>query len=73
MEVLDLVKRTLAVVSMAAQSAAKECCSEPSSSSPTAYSDTKLMHYATVETEHPYKPSSVKHFKVCVFGKGSLV
>ena len=34
------------------------------SSSSSAYSDTKLLHYATVETDHPYKPASVSHFKV---------
>lgn len=58
MEVVDLVKRVLPVVSAAVQSVAE--ASEDSS----AYSDTKLLHYATVETDHPYKPVSVSHFKV---------
>ena len=69
MEVVDLVKRVLPVVSAAVQSARAgdsgdgEREGEDSSSSST-YSDTKLLHYATVETDHPYKPASVSHFKV---------
>ena len=57
-EVLSLVKRGLGVVSTVAQSATKLSDSSP------LYSDTKSMHYATVETEHPYKPACVKHYKV---------
>ena len=42
--------------SNATNSAGSDACS--------AYSDTSLTHYATVETEHPYKQSSVSHFRV---------
>ena len=55
---LDLVKRTLPVISAAAQSAVEEAGES------SVYSDTKLLHYATVETEHPYKQATVTHFKV---------
>ena len=65
MEVVDLVKRVLPVVSVAVQSVrARDEESERKDSSSTTYSDTKLLHYATVETDHPYKPASVSHFKV---------
>ena len=57
-EVVDLVKRVLPVVSAAVQSITD------SSKDPSVYSDTKLLHYATVETDHPYKPASISHFKV---------
>ena len=61
---VDLVKRVLPVVSVAVQSVrARDEESERKDSS-TTYSDTKLLHYATVETDHPYKPASVSHFKV---------
>ncbi len=73
-EVLDLVKRTLPVVSAAAQFASKVVRPEETASSTVsgsestesacAYSDTSLMHYATVETEHPYKQAAVSHFRV---------
>ena len=55
MEVLSLVKQALGVVSAASQKAA---------SLSNTSSDIKSMHYATVDTEHPYKPASVKYFKV---------
>ena len=42
--------------SNATNSAGSDACS--------AYSDTSLTHYATMETEHPYKQSSVSHFRV---------
>ena len=57
-EVLSLVKRALGVVSLVAQSSVSLSDTSP------LYSDTKSMHYATVETEHPYKPACIKHFKV---------
>ena len=60
------MKRTLPVASAAAQFAGQMM--QPASDSPApsspAYSDTNLMHYATVETEHPYKQAMVHHFKV---------
>ena len=58
-EVVDLVKRVLPVVSAAVQSVTGGEGEDSST-----YSDTKLLHYAIVETEHPYKPASVSHFKV---------
>ena len=66
MEVVDLVKRVLPVVSAAVRSVRagdgdREKAREDDSST---YSDTKLLHYATVESDHPYKPASVSHFKV---------
>ena len=64
-EVVDLVKRVLPVVSAAVQSVrAQDRDGERKDSSPSTYSDTKLLHYATLETDHPYKPASVSHFKV---------
>lgn len=69
-EILDLVKRTLPVASTAAQLAGKVTSlpKDPltitsSESSGSVYSDTNLMHYATVETEHPYKQATVSHFR----------
>ena len=67
MEVVDLVKRVLPVVSAAVQSVRAgegDEESEREDSSSSTYCDTKLLHYATVETDHPYKPASVSHFKV---------
>ena len=67
MEVVDLVRRVLPVVSAAVQSVKaqdKDRDGEREESSSSTYSDTKLLHYATVETDHPYKPASVSHFKV---------
>ena len=68
-EVLDLVKRTLPVASAAAQFASRAVQSagvqQASPAESSTYSDTNLMHYATVETEHPYKQATVSHFKVC--------
>ncbi len=75
MEILDLVKRTLPVVSAAAQFASKvvrpgeasagsDVSGSESTESTRTYSDTNLMHYATVETEHPYKQATVSHFRV---------
>lgn len=58
-EIMDLVKRTLPVVTMA-----MKCLWQSSTEEPGVYSDTKHMHYATVETDHPYKPASVAYFKV---------
>lgn len=64
-EVVDLVKRVLPVVSAAVQSVeVRGHTEEEGKSSSTTYCDTKLLHYATVETDHPYKPASVSHFKV---------
>ncbi len=73
MEILDLVKRTLPVASAAAQFANKIIKpldsvpaargSDSTESSPT-YSDANLTHYATVETDHPYKQAVVSHFRV---------
>ncbi len=73
-EVLDLVKQTLPVASAAAQTAVKvvqsrsalrDGADDGGSTPQTAeYSDIGLLHYATVETEHPYKQASVSHFKV---------
>lgn len=56
MEVLDLVKRTLPIISTASRSVQTD--------ESTVYSDTKHLHYATVETDHPYKPSAVTHYQV---------
>ncbi len=53
-EVLDLVRRTLPVVSATAQFTSK--VAQPDHHN--------LVHYATVETEHPYKQATVSHFKV---------
>ena len=58
-EVLDLVKQTLPVISAASRSLGRNREEEGG-----VYSDTKHLHYATVETEHPYKPSSVTHYQV---------
>lgn len=76
-EVLDLVKQTLPVASAAAQLASKVLLSRSAVCEgddgdigvggdpiPPPYSDADLLHYATVETEHPYKQASVSHFKV---------
>lgn len=69
MEVVDLVKHVLPVVSAAVQSvrAGDSGDGEREDSSSSTYSDTKLLHYATVETDHPYKPASVSHFKVRIY------
>lgn len=61
-EVLDLVKRTLPVISMAAQ-----CLKPPGSGiteDSTVYSDAKHLHYVSLETEHPYKQGTVYYYKV---------
>ena len=67
------MKRTLPVVSAAAQYASKvirpeemaaSVAGSESTESVQSYSDTNFMHYATVETEHPYKQASVSHFRV---------
>ena len=58
-EVLDLVKRTLPVISATTHSIQSE---EPV----TVYTDTKHLHYANIETDHPYKPSAVTHYRVSV-------
>ena len=74
-EVLDIVKRTLPVASAAAQFAGRvtrPVDTAPPVDSPettkdqiaSTYSDTNLTHYATVETEHPYKQATVSHFRV---------
>ena len=75
MEVLDIVKRTLPVASAAAQFAGRvtrPVDTAPPVDSPettkdqiaSTSSDTNLTHYATVETEHPYKQATVSHFRV---------
>lgn len=43
--------------------------SDASSAGP-AYNDTNLTHYATVETEHPYKQATVSHFRVRAVSTG---
>lgn len=58
-EVLDLVKRTLPIISVATHTV-----QQSDESSSNVYSDTKHLHYATVETDHPYKPSAVTHYRV---------
>ena len=60
-EVLDLVKRSLPVMLVAAASAEQAAQRERD---PSVYSDTRHLHYATLETEHPYKQASVIHHKV---------
>ena len=60
-EVLDLVKRSLPVMLVAAASAERAAQRERD---PSVYSDTRHLHYATLETEHPYKQASVIHHKV---------
>lgn len=64
MEVLDLVKRTLPIISKAS------CLVQADES--TVYSDTKHLHYATLETEHPYKPSTVTHYQVAIHSVGNI-
>ena len=63
-----MVKCTLPVASAAAQFVSKVVQSKDTpialDSSASIYSDTNLMHYATVETEHPYKQATVAYFKV---------
>lgn len=59
-EVLDLVKRSLPVM-VAATSAERAARGERD---PSVYSDTRHLHYATLETEHPYKQAGVTHHKV---------
>ena len=59
-EVLDLVKRSLPVM-VAATSAERAARGERD---PSVYSDTRHLHYATLETEHPYKQAHVTHHKV---------
>ena len=62
------MKCTLPVASAAAQFASKVVQSKDTpialDTSASIYSDTNLMHYATVETEHPYKQATVAYFKV---------
>ena len=53
-----MVQRTLPVVSAAVQEL-KNLLGETNG-----YLDAKLTHYALVETDHPYKPASVSHFRV---------
>ena len=66
---VEVVKRTLPVASAVAQFASRAVQSagvqQASPAESSTYSDTNLMHYATVETEHPYKQATVSHFKVC--------
>ena len=57
---LDLVKRSLPVM-VAATSAERAARGERD---PSVYSDTRHLHYATLETEHPYKQAHVTHHKV---------
>ena len=57
---LDLVKRSLPVM-VAAMSAERAARGERD---PSVYSDTRHLHYATLETEHPYKQAHVTHHKV---------
>ena len=59
-EVLGLVKRTLPIISMATKVLEQSIKGDDSG----VYSDTKHLHYATVETSHPYQPVCVSHYKV---------
>ena len=59
------MKRILPVISIATQclgQSDKGGDGKPEDSS--VYSDTKHLHYATVETEHPYKDACVSYYKV---------
>ena len=57
-EIVNLVKRTLPIVSAAAHSVGRRANKSGLDS------DTKHLHYVSVETEHPYKPACVKHYQV---------
>ena len=55
-----MVRRTLPVIA-----AATKILRQPDSEDDkNGYLDAKLMHYASVETDHPYKQTNVAHFKV---------
>ena len=58
-----MVRRTLPIIT-AAVKAFKEASKTDSSSKKNGYLDSKLLHYANVETDHPYKLASVSHFRV---------
>ena len=55
------MKRTLPVISVAAECAGQ---ASPGDREPWVYSDARHLHYATLETEHPYKQAGVIHHKV---------
>ncbi len=58
-----MVRRTLPVISAAVRGFNKVL--DPDSHTPeNGYLDSKLLHYANVETDHPYKPATVSHFRV---------
>jgi len=78
-EVLDLIKEALPVATAAAKLASSlshsqtfsedaseegEVSSNTDAVSKSAPRDLVGLHYATVETDHPYKQSAVSHFKV---------
>ena len=58
-----MVRHTLPIITAAAK-AFKEASKTDSSSTKNGYLDSKLLHYANVETDHPYKPASVSHFRI---------
>lgn len=57
--ILEIVRESLPVISALARQ-----LHEPGNGDKESYSDTKLMHYATIETDHPYKPATVSHYQV---------
>jgi E3 ubiquitin-protein ligase MYCBP2 len=56
--VLDLIQNSLPIVSAAVKELKKKKHVSQE------YIDERLIHYASVETDHPYKPASVSHFRV---------
>lgn len=58
-----MIKQTLPIISAVVKSFQE--ITNPGSHAPeNEYLDSKLLHYANVETDHPYKPAAVSHFKV---------
>ena len=58
-QVLEIVQESLPIISALARQ-----FHEPENGDKENYSDTKLMHYANIETDHPYKPSTVSLYQV---------
>ena len=61
--VLEMVRRTLPVIAAAVKGFKK--LTDPNlHTCDNEYLDSKLLHYANIETDHPYKPATVSHYRV---------
>ncbi len=58
-----MVRRTLPVIT-ATVKGFRQLTNPDVCNSDNEYLDSKLLHYANIETDHPYKPATVSHYRV---------